>query len=214
MSQAEKLLTRLYNDPTAFRENGGPYALLQEHFAGLPLVRLKQLLKIDLPIDIIRAGIWIASELGREACCLVDEAMHLLPLKDRYISYHVLDVVMVCSSRSRHELFVNIVQMLESDDEIVARRSAWLAGRANKQQLQAALNGLKGNIDHKWGLEYLLNSEALSIGEIALKVNDNSRLVQRYAAAVLRRKEVSFQSLAETVAGPINEEVRAIVERG
>ena len=52
-----------------------------------------------------RVAIWIASELGVDACSVANSILPLLKSKERYIKYYALDSVMVISSSSEKSLF-------------------------------------------------------------------------------------------------------------
>src|SRR5688572_2854938 len=91
------LIEQMLSNPARFRETGKPYALLQEYFHGFPLHTLKPLIGHD-DIDVRRSVVWIISELGHDGCPLLLDVKALIGEGDRYISYHVLDILIACAS--------------------------------------------------------------------------------------------------------------------
>lgn len=92
--KGDALLAELLRDPEGFHAAGRTYALLQEFLDGFPLKEIEPLLS-SANVNVRRAGIWLASEMGRKADPLAAQAAKLFADEDPYIRYYVLDLLVL-----------------------------------------------------------------------------------------------------------------------
>src|SRR5262245_9143348 len=99
MNQAEVLLNRVAADG----DGEAAYELLQEFFNGFPVIHLRRLLHSEDP-TVACAGSFIASELGRTACTLVEDFEELLGHGVARVRYDILDSVLLCATEKHGPL--------------------------------------------------------------------------------------------------------------
>ncbi|WP_028314436.1 hypothetical protein [Desulfatibacillum aliphaticivorans] len=182
------LIKELLEAPYRFDDEGKTYSLLQECFHGYPLNKLSPLLASS-NIVVQQAAIWVASELGRDAVPLMDDVMPLVDHKDRYIKYHALEVVMICSFGEHLNKFLSIVFSLTSDDVVIRRLAMRLLANANKAQIMNAINMLEGkdagqHSHHLMGLDALINAISYDEMQIVSMMNSDVSLIRKYGALV------------------------------
>lgn len=207
----ENLIEELLANPVRFRERGRGYDLLQQYFAGLPLGTLAALLRHQ-ELDVRRAAVWIASELGRETCSLIDDIILLLNDEDRFLSYHVLDVLIVCSAE-RGEL-IHIAHALQDTDEVIRRRAMALLVRASESQISAALllAREKDDPDHQEGLELLLRCRSIPSDQFATLLHLPKDLLRKYAAIAAKRQEANRPHIREELSASQDPDIRYLTE--
>jgi hypothetical protein len=213
--RGEELIERLRAEPENFNDAGTGYALLQEYFGGFPVKTLSPLLKDHDP-QIRRAAIWIASELGRDAESLLEDAVPLVYDDDRYIQYHALEVVTVCASGASAGEFVHVFRSLEAGDEVVRRHAMRLASTATTSQIEASLRVLEpsgsSNVIHSRVLPRLLPNEPQDAGQIMAMIEDEEPLVRRYGAILARRVYDESPDLLHGAARAEDVEIRNFAE--
>src|SRR5687767_5767707 len=111
-SLGERLIQELLANSTRFHQCGKAYELLQEYFNGLSLDTLRPLLANNNRM-VRRAALWVTSELGVGGRSLIHDVIPLLNDDDRYVQYHVLEIIMVCSFAENVDEFVHVVRSLE-----------------------------------------------------------------------------------------------------
>lgn len=191
MTAAKELLRDLHEDPGLFHERGRAYQLLQEYFQGLPLETLRPLLTNGDPL-IRRAGVWIASELGHEATDLLEEAISLVDDGDRYVRYHALEIVMVCSDAENVGGFVHVVRSLDCDDDVIRQLAMRLVANASKAQIEAAARFFErqdvAGASYKTGLLSLLELDQRFPDRVIKMIDDpTDRLIRKFGAILGKR---------------------------
>lgn len=207
------LIAELLADPAGFREQGKTFALLEEYFEGLPLDTLRSLLRHE-DGEVQRAAIWIASELGSQACDLLEEVVPLIARGDRYVTYHALEVVAVCASGHRVGHYILIPQALESYDAVVRLVAMELLARASSERLQAAahlVGQLGGDADaHRRGLLLLANG-SVDPSEVRTLLRAGDSLSRMYGAVAAQRLVDIHPELLEVAAISTDMNVRRFV---
>lgn len=183
MLMGNLLIEELYEDPEKFIERGRSYQLLQTYFDGYPIETLRPLLQSDNE-SINRAATFVISELGDQACDLLDEVIPLLSRKNRRIKCEVLESIMVCSTGEKAKHFIHIAQSLEREEKVVRKLAMRFVYRASSSQIKAVLKLLKPSSLHYKGLSKLLKSSALTINEITDMLRSNEALLRRYATII------------------------------
>ena len=202
--EAERLIDELLQNPSRFKQRGAAYQLLQEYFGGFPRATLRPLLQSDDPM-VQHAAIFVASELGIAAEELLECVVPLIQRGDRYVKYNALEVVMVCSTEERGELFAHVLRAMEDEDEVI-RGLAWrLAVRASKFQMRAAHSVFKsvgGDADHHtMGTKGLVDVQGSRTAPIPLLLESELALVRKYGALPVLRDSSSSPELIEKLKG-------------
>jgi hypothetical protein len=189
-SQGTELLEELLRNPLKFEEQGRAYQLLQEYFKGYPLDTLIPLLSSS-DVLVTRAAIWIASELGDDATDLIDYIIPLTRFDDRYIKYHAIECIMVCSTDKYADEFIHVVCQLHDNDSVIRLLTMRLVANGINIQFKAALDKL-GSDDpfstiHMYGLKVLLEGNAIENKTVLQMIDDDRLLIKRYGAIASQR---------------------------
>jgi len=196
------LVAELLADPAAFKERGRAYQLLDEYFAGLSVDTLRPLLT-HADTLVRHAAVWVASELGQQACTLLDDVITLIQDEDRFLSYHALEVTAVCADGEYLNRFIHIPRALESRDEVIRTLAMRLLTRADEAQLaaghrQAASIGLSADV-HKEGLLMLATCRLCNpddVRHMLLKDEPVARMYGVIAAKHLQQRHPELLQLA------------------
>jgi len=191
-SAGEQLIHALLADPETFKARGDDYQLLQQYFAGLPLETLRPLLR-SKEILVQQAAVYVASELGPDAGLLLDDVMLLLSSHDRFIRFHAMEVIAVCTQTQRFEDFAHVVQELESDDAVLRVLAMYLMSRVTASQLEGAhdrfaAGGTRAGKHHQ-GLATLLSADRVDPELVRSMIRDSDPLVRRYGAIAAKRAQ-------------------------
>lgn len=202
--EAEKLVEQLVRDPEDFSDRGRTYHLLKRFFRGYPVEKLRPLLNHNKK-PVRREAVWIASELGDQACDLVPDVVPLLESDDRFLTYRALHVVTVCWREHPDEL-VKLLRALDSSDVVIRGEALFLTsnlfriGDTEPDELKPCLETFQadGEQAHARGLELVIEADGLTNDEIQSALRDDNGLVRRYAAvAAVRKFEGSPELYAE-----------------
>jgi hypothetical protein len=181
------LVEELLSDPRRFKDEGRAYQLLEEYFAGTPVRTLRPLLRHEEPL-VRHAAVWIASELGSQACELLDDIVPLAASEDRYQAYHALEVALVCGVGPRADQFLCIARGLESEDPVIRALSMRLMTKADRSQLEAASAGPTLLSEQGMrGLRWLASQESSRAEEIVVMLDSREAVLQRYGAIAMKR---------------------------
>lgn len=129
---------KLFEKALATGDPHGANRLLQEFVRGYPLERLRLLLRSNNP-EVVKTGVFIASELGRGACALVDEFAPLLRHKTHGVRFDVLDCVLLCATALHGEMIARAIDLINDRDASVRWKALGFISRTTKAQLRASL---------------------------------------------------------------------------
>ncbi len=209
----DKLIQELLADPVNFNKHGKAYQLLQEYFDTLSLDTLRPLLLNDDRF-VRRAAVWVTSELGIEASSLIQNAIPLVNDGDRYIEYHALEIVMVCSVGENVEEFVHVVHSLLSNDDVIRSLCMRLVANANVSQLKAAIHFFEDeNLDssgtlHRQGLSNLVKLESLDSEEVLSLIADIDPLTRKYGVIAAKKLVHKFPELIKQASTSEDPDIR------
>jgi hypothetical protein len=197
------LIAELLADPAKFEEEGRSYQLLQEYFAGLPIETLRPLLRHK--DDLVRhAALFVTSELGQDACALLDDAIPHIASTDRFQSFHAHEIVLVCAEGPLADRFIRITEGLESSDDVMRSLTMDLMSRADPSQLRAGADSLadaRGRFDaHRRGLNLLANADRVAPEDVERLLASDDRLDQFYGAIAAKRLREKYPELLEHAA--------------
>jgi hypothetical protein len=159
--------------------------LLNEIFDGFPVERLRPLLHSN-DEGAVRAGAWIASELGEEFEPLMTEVGRLLDHPVRDARFFALDIVL---NRATGELGSEIAQAValsgDADDAVRWKALRFLSA-ATEEQLTASLPNLED--EHVAAqTAWLVSSDALDSRQVTARLTAVDGLVRKFAAAAAAR---------------------------
>lgn len=197
-SKALQLVNELYDNSSKFYDNGNSYQLLQEYFNGYPIDTLIPLLSHKDPW-IKRVAVWIVSELGIKGFSLIDDVIPLLYDDDRYVIYHALEIITVCSVRENIKNFPIVVPFIESNDDVIRILAMRLISNADSEQLQAGMVFFDSKDSshqlHYEGLLKLLDFNQLTHKEVFFMINNREPLIRKYGIMVAKKLFKKFPNL-------------------
>jgi hypothetical protein len=158
--------------------------LLQAFFRGLPVERLLLLLRSDSE-DAVRAGAWIASELGEQAEPLVAEFASLLDHPARYVRFFLVDAVLASATSRDGDAIARAVSKLRDPDEAVRWKALHFLAKASEDQLAAGSDCL-ADPELRSQLQWLL-TDAMDPIEVLARLDADDVLGQMVAAAAAAR---------------------------
>jgi hypothetical protein len=183
-ARADQLIDELLAEPRRFADSGRAYELLQTYFKGAPLDTLRPLLRSgDFLVQ--RAAAFVISELGVQACPLLDDVVPLIDSSDRYLAFHAMESVTVCATGARAPEFVHVVAKLEDPDEVLRSLSMFLMSNAETSQLVGAVEGGLHS-EHQEGLRLLVDASVSDEAVLAF-IHSEEPLSRRYGAIAAAR---------------------------
>ncbi|MFA6095082.1 MAG: hypothetical protein WC757_04335 [Candidatus Paceibacterota bacterium] len=209
-SSGEKLISELLANPDKFYKQGKAYKLLQEYFHGLPLATLKPLLSHSSG-NVRGTAVFVASELGDKAKCLIQEVIPLINDPDKKIQWGALESVMVCSTGTDVEKFIFVVKGLESNDNSICRLAMRLISNAVLSQLEAGFK-LSYTLSpfskqHEHGLSVLLRGNSISEADIISMLKNPEPLNRVYGAIAAKRLFRHYPNLLEIASSSLDSKI-------
>jgi hypothetical protein len=195
---SEPLIAELLSDPVAFDDQGKAYQLLQRYFRGLSKETLRPLLTHQDGL-VRRSASFVATELGDQACDLLDEIIPLVHDADPHIQWGSLETIMVCSYSHLPNKFVLVVRELENHNDSIRRLAMRLASNANQMQLESASNLTdtlgSSRSQHERGLSILLRGNAVQESDVKEMLDSSDSVTRKYGAVAAKRLFDVFPSL-------------------
>lgn len=160
----ERLLERVRLDG----DESSAHALLPAFFSGFPVERLRELLQ-STNDGSVRAGAWLASELGPRSAPLIADLALLLRHESRYVRFFVLDAILVGASDRDGAVLARAIALIRDLDEAVRWKAINFVARTTISQLRAALHFLQDDlaVEVRW---LTANEEKADADEIMQKL--------------------------------------------
>lgn len=189
MGKADELVRRL-QFPLDEEERGEvANDLLREFHRGYPLKHLRTFLA-STSDQVLRTGVWIASELGSKAHPLLQEVALLLKHKLKHIRFFAIDSVLTCASGEDGAIVAEVARLLDDSESAVRWKAIDFLARADEAQLRGALSHLQQTdmiSKHTQGLQWLLSDHAKRSDLIAHALQGTERPMPFYAVAAAAR---------------------------
>ena len=186
MKDADALVESLLADPETFWAGGSVNALIIES-RGTDLDHLRPLVgSPDLTVQ--RLFVHTLSELGRESCPLVRDAVQLLDVDDRFVTYNVFEVLILCAVGSDSGLVWPLYEGLDHEDQVIRRLSMRLLRNADATQWRGALTEgrARSELLHVRCIERVVSASD-PIAESASMLDADHRLVRSYGMVLALR---------------------------
>lgn len=165
--RGELLLARLKE----VRDENAMLDLLEHFQSGFPLARLRELLS-ESRGNAIRAGIWIASELGAQIHPLLRDIAPLLAHPDRYVRFFAIDCVLAAANENDGQILGHTAELLNDQDSAVRWKAMNFLADASKAVLAEAIRHVT-KVPLKEQLEWLEHAELLGSGSIHAKLTSS-----------------------------------------
>lgn len=208
------LFRELLADPHQFEERGRAYQLLEAYFDGEPVETLRPLLNHP-NLLVKRAAVWVASELGAQSSRVLEDVIAVIDFNDQYLTYHALEVALVCAVGDKAEHFVCIPRALESSDDVLRVLAMRLLARADDSQLQRAIAFYDrvGNDtgSHNGGLRLLAAGESASPIDVQRLLSSGDLIAEMYGAIAAKRLRTQHPDLLSAAANTSDQAVRRFI---
>lgn len=165
---SEQLLERVCADG----DETSAHALLSAFFGGFPVERLREVLYSEND-DAVRAGAWLASELGSKVAPLVSDLALLLKHPSRYVRFFTVDAVLTGATEQEGDAIAKAVELLEDGDAAVRWKATNFLARASSSQLRSSLPYLKNHLMRT--VEDVLAMDAASNATMTRELLENER---------------------------------------
>jgi hypothetical protein len=156
--------------------------LLKAFYAGYPIDRLRLLLRSESD-EAVRAGVWIASELGADAAAMAEELPTLLQHHAKYVRFFAVEAVLANASSRSGEAVGRAVSLIEDPEDAVRWKALRLLARASREQLATGLPFIP-RAEVAGGLSWLLRERSLT--EVIARL-DGDRVERMFAVAAAAR---------------------------
>jgi len=212
-ARAESLANQLLSSATTADAGELMNGLLSEFHRGYQLENLRPFLHSD-NLDVLRAGAWIASELGQSGSPLLGDVVPLLGHPDRRVRVYALDCLLLWANSSQGQVIASTLAFLDDSDDRIRRKEMDFLSRASEEQLAAAMLFVtKSNPQSKYksGLDLLLGKDNLSAMAIAAIGSGNVTLMKFGAVLARRTRRLSLDPLKLALSS-INDDVKLFAE--
>jgi hypothetical protein len=200
---SDPLIAELLSDPVAFDEQGKAYQLLQRYFQGLSTETLRPLL--THPDGLVRrSASFVATELGDQACDLLEEVIPLVHDIDPYVQWGSLETIMLCSSNRAPDKLTLVIREFENHNDSIRRLAMRLSSKANQTQLESAfrLTASLGNSrpQHERGLSILLRGDTAHDSDVKEMLGSSELVTRKYGAVAAKRLFELYPNLLQDAA--------------
>lgn len=160
--------------------------LLNEFFRGYPIENLRRLL-CSRDDGAVKAGSWIASELGERVAPLLDDLVELLQHPLRYVRFFVIDAILCGATSGCGEAIAKTVLLIRDSDDAVRWKALRFLSNATADQLRESLPYLSESDVSKL-IRWLLSSVAgADTRGIIARIKDDDDLCRLIATAAAAR---------------------------
>jgi hypothetical protein len=164
--------------------------LLHEISEGYPVEGVRRLLASDRPA-VVRAGAWVASELGTRACPLVGDMASILDSSDTHARFFAVDVVLLCGSEQHGQMIARVIELVDDPAQPLRWKALQFLTNAAPAQLATGSRQLQSN-QLRALTEWLVHSSAITdVGAAAERLIDHDRATRLFAVAAMARKAIA-----------------------
>jgi hypothetical protein len=171
--------------------------LLREFGRGYPLDRLAKLLE-NKNEEVVKTGVWIASELGAAAAPFLHKIATFLDHSNPHVRLDAIDSILTCSTRKDEQIIASVILHLDDTHSGVRWKSILFLVQQSEDLLGAALNffNRNGGYDvHVKGLSLLTSNTDEIRRKAAAYMNDENHVLRKYGVAVAARIAQADSSL-------------------
>jgi hypothetical protein len=184
-------------------------ALLQEFQRGYPIERLLPLLRSSQEHE-VRAGVWIASEMGAEIHPLLNDCVGLLAHPERYVRFFALDCVLSAATNSDGAAIAAALRLIDDEDDAVRWKAMNFAANASHDQLVAGAACLSEDV--RDNIEWLTTINAADAPAVQERLTSGSGLTRRVAVVAAVRTRDRDETALRSALHSFDEEIRSFAE--
>ena len=186
------------------RDNEGELTngFLEELFQGRSLSHLMLLLNHENE-EVVRAGAWIASELGDKASPVRDRIYELLNHGSKRVRFWATEAAYLCTTTDDARILARAAQMSADEDGAVRWKALSCLARTSIEKLRAALSYLEENEGDERqvaGLRLLLSREEQDLHTLESIIQGTDGVMRGYgavAAVRMRSKTIRMIEVAQ-----------------
>ena len=188
--------------------------LLEEFLAGYPLENLRLLLhsKND---DTVKAGAFIASELGGRFSPLMNEVVHLLEHPVSSVRFDALDIVLDNATHEHGEIVADAVMLACDPIEAIRWKALRFLAHATETQLRAGAQAF-GNNEIAILVSWLIQLNSLQIEQAkahtVTALDGEDPLVRKFAAVAAARLASDDPSPLQSAASSMDPEIKQFAQ--
>ena len=189
MTKTQRLMDAIMSESTSLDRGVLANELLREFHRGYPVEKLRCLLS-NREEQVVKAGIWIASELGSKGTPLLDDVVKLLNYSTRYVRYFAIDSLLTCTTGRNENEISAVILMLYDGDKVIRWKVLDFLTRASIDQIQGAINWFEKNDPgsaHLTGLQLLLNGQRGNVKEALLALQSENPIIRKYGVVLAAR---------------------------
>lgn len=204
--EIQVLLHRVERDP-----GNGLLAneLLREFHRGYPVENLRVLTSSD-DEEVVKTGVWLASELGARCRSILSDIETLLGHPCANIRYFAIDCILSASRRGDGGLVARVLRLMEDESAAVRRKAMDFATRIPLERLSEALAAVGSSgfgTDHIAGIELVISSP-ISPENIEAFLRSDNRVRRRYGAIAAARVVKSLPQAFELALRSYDDDLR------
>lgn len=192
-------------------DDSAAHDLLNEFFSGYPVERLRRLLQSEEE-SAVKAGAWIASELGEQVAPLIDELTGLLSHPSKYVRFFVLDSILIAGTPEHGQALAAAVQMIQDSEDAIRWKAMNFLARASESQLTASVPYV-ANRSVAELTEWLIDSDRrLNTVAVIRRLEDGNQLVRMAAGAAAVRLASRDRSALEHAAASSDPTIKSFAD--
>lgn len=191
MSEGDRLLAIV----RATGDSEASHSLLNEFFSGYSLENLRTLLRSDEEKS-VRAGVWIASELGDRCSEVLEDMRPLLHHASRYVRFFAVDCILLAAEPWQTDLLGSAAGLVWDEDAAVRWKALTFLTNTTVGQLLGAAHGTV----EPWfsaELEWLASLGPGDSEAVRMRLGSSKSTVRRLGAAAAARLAASSIQLLE-----------------
>ncbi len=196
-NRATQLVETLLNGGDGGSDYAVENALLIQFFRGYPIENVLVLLRSNQE-NAVKAGAWIASEMGIKIAPLIDELSEFIDHPIPYVRFFMIDPVLVAATSEQGGIIAKAVLLVNDREASVRRQAHHFLARAANDQLAASV-------------AYLHDDEVQRLVRWLVSA-ENTDVFKRSVGEKLRDEDALSRAFAVAAAARLNEDGRAFLE--
>jgi hypothetical protein len=190
VSRGDDLLLEVIEGASKSARTLAANQLLREFFRGYPVENLKLLLQ-SWNVDVLRAAVWIASELGIKSRPLLRDVAALLKHADPQVRIDAIDCALSSAGLGDGDVIAAVLSRLGDPIGVVRLKAADFVIRASEEQLGEAVTYFdrKGDTSSEvaCGIRWLMSADARDQAAISARLANRSALTRKMGLAAAAR---------------------------
>jgi hypothetical protein len=187
--------------------------LLRQFHRGYPVENLRSLLS-HRDDKIVKAAVFVASELGSKASPLVREVARLLRHSAMVVRYNAIDSLLTCTKDTDEGEIAAVVSLLDDPEGAVRKKVMDFLARASEIQLQAALRWFGRDSPssvHSIGLRGLISNSKWDMHEAMSVMKRDDVVLRKYGAVAIARMDLQNSDSLPFASATDDEDVRCFL---